>query len=353
VVLSVNAACSGYRPVPETDPRVRQEPHPLPGTGLTRLWHTRPIRGPSAPVALDSSTVYLGGGDRRVVAVDLETGRTRWSVRLTGPLVGGVIRGGDRIYAATDRPSGRVYALARASGSQVWDTRAGDIHAPLALIEDQLIALNRAGQVIALDAAAGTIRWRRAVPSTQVPPHSLGDGRVLITSHDSLYVLRLSDGRILERHPVPGTIVAPWAEHEGLLFAATGDSTIVALEQGTLAERWRVRLDAPLLTQPVLTDDTVFGVTRMGSVFRISWDPSPEITRLQETGWPATGAPALVGNWILAGGADGVLRAFRTSDGSESWRAALGRPFELAPVLLTDGDFLAIGGRGDLHRLRQ
>lgn len=303
-------------------------------------------------MAVDSTSVYIGGGDRKVVAVDLETGRTRWTVRLTGPLIGGVVRGGDRIYAATDRPSGRVYAFARVSGNQLWDTRTGDIHAPLALIEGQIIALNREGLAIALDAESGQVRWRRAVRSTRVPPLSLGDGRVLISSQDSLYVLRLGDGRILERRRAPGTIVAPWAEHDGLLIAATGDSTIVALEKGTLEERWRVRLDAPLLTQPALAGDTIFGVTRMGSVFRLAGEPQPEITRLQETGWPATGAPGLVGDWVLAGGADGVLRAFRTTDGSESWHAALGRPFELAPVLLANGDFLAIGGQGDLHRLR-
>jgi len=353
VLLSVNAACSSYRPVPELDPRVRQEPHPLPGTGLTRLWRAQPLRGPSAPVALDSASVYLGGGDRKVVAVDLETGQTRWTVRVTGPMAGGVLLGGDRIFAATDRPSGRVYAFARASGNQLWDTRTGDIHAPLALVEGTIIALSREGLAIALDAETGKVRWRRPVRSTAVPPVSLGDGRVLVSSQDSLFVLRLGDGRILDRRRAPGAIVAPWVEHDGVLFAGTGDSTIVALEMGTLDQRWMVRLDAPLLTRPALAGDTLFAVTRMGSVFRITGDSDPEITRLHDAGWPATGAPALVGDWILVGGADGALRAFLASDGSESWRASLGRPFELPPVLLAGGDFLAIGGRGDLHRLRQ
>lgn len=317
------------------------------------MWQSRPVRGPSAPVALDSTNVYLGGGDRKVVAVDLETGRTRWSVRVTGPLVGGVIRGGDRIFAATDRPAGSVHAFDRTSGNQVWDTRTGYIHAPLALVEGHIIALNRQGQAIALNAGTGAIQWRRAVPSTMVPAVSLGDGRILVSSHDSLYVLQLTDGRILDRRRAPGTIVSPWVEHDGLLLAATGDSIIAALEIGTLEERWRVRLDAPLLTTPAISGDTVFAVTRVGSVFRVTGGKTPEITRLQEAGWPATGAPALVGSWVVVGGADGALRAFSASDGHESWRASLGRPFEIAPVVIPGGDFLALGGRGDLHRLRQ
>lgn len=288
-----------------------------------------------------------------MVAVDLESGRTRWAVRLTGPLVGGVIRGGSRVYAATDRPAGGVHAFDRTSGNQKWHTRTGYIHAPLALVEGRIIALSREGEAIAINAETGAIHWRRAVPSTMVPAVPLGDGRILVSSHDSLYVLQLTDGRILERRRAPGTIVSPWVARDGLLLAATGDSIIAALEIGTLEERWRVRLDAPMLATPALSGDTVYGVTRIGSVFRITGDQTPEITRLQEAGWPATGAPARVGSWIVVGAADGSLHAFSASDGHECWRAALGRPFEIAPLLIPGGDFLALGGRGDLHRLRQ
>jgi len=47
-----------------------------------------------------------------------------------------------------------------------------------------------------------------------------------------------------------------------------------------------------------------------------------------------------------------MLRAFRLLDGSQEWTAMLGRPLELAPFLLGDSGFLAVGGRGDLHRMR-
>ena len=59
-LLSVNAGCAGYRPPP---------PPFDPGD----------VSRPSAPMAFDSLSAYVAGADRRIVAVDLMSGRTRWS----------------------------------------------------------------------------------------------------------------------------------------------------------------------------------------------------------------------------------------------------------------------------------
>jgi hypothetical protein len=79
---------------------------------------------------------------------------------------------------------------------------------------------------------------------------------------------------------------------------------------------------------------------------------NPEVTRLRDSPWAATGAVTLFGPWALIGGSEGLLRAFRLSDGHQEWAATLGRPLELAPLLLGDSGFLGLGGQGDLHRMR-
>jgi hypothetical protein len=67
--------------------------------------------------------------------------------------------------------------------------------------------------------------------------------------------------------------------------------------------------------------------------------------------WPVTTPVTIAGRQILLGGADGVIRALRI-DGTEVWRVRVWRPVELGPVPLSDG-LLALGGNGDLHRLRR
>lgn len=310
------------------------------------------MRGPSAPVAVDETNVYLGGSSRRVVAVDLASGKTRWSVRLAGPLVGGVLRQGEVIYAATDQPGGKVHALQAESGSEIWNRGTGYVQAPLTLAEDRIIVLNRRREVLALELGDGDIVWRRRLPSTLVPAFALGDGRILISSFDSVYALRVRDGAVLIRRPAPGPVASPWVRVGRDLVAGTGDSLLVALSPDSLTESWRVRLDAPLLVSPTSRGDTLYCVTRIGTVYRILPGSPPRVEELHGDAWPATGAPALLNQWLLVGGSDGILHAFRTEDGMEDWKVSLGRPLEIAPIPLPGGGFLALGGRGDLHRMR-
>lgn len=351
MLLSVNASCGGYRPVPDFDPGPVKQPSAVPGTPLTRLWRSRPIKGPSAPVAHDSVSVYLGGSDRRVVSVDLASGRTRWTRRVHGPLVGGVLLAGAVVYAASDRP-GKVYALQAVSGNELWSTTSGSVEAPLALVNKRLIVLTRDQRILAIDPATGRVLWRRTLPSQQIAPLTLGENEVLVSSYDSLYRVRVSDGAVTLRVRAPGALVSPWVQLGGQLVAGTGDSLVVAVDPDSLRTVWQARLDGPLLTSPAIAGDTLYCVTQFGSLYRIVPGAQPEVTKLGSNRWAATGTPAVIGGWILIGGSDGALRAFRLEDGAEGWRTTLGRPLELAPLPLGDREFLALGGRGDLHRMR-
>lgn len=309
------------------------------------------MRGPSAPVASDSTNAYLGGSDRRVVAVDLSSGKTRWAVRVPGPLVGGVIENGDVIYAATDQPGGKVYALRKESGRQEWATNTGYVDTPMALTDGHLAVVNRKGQMMAIQISNGRLAWKKRIPSNRVAPVVLDSGIVMVTSYDSLYRIRIKDGQVELRRKAPGVVASPWITMGGLLVAGTGDSTLVAVSPDSLRETWRVHLDAPLLVSPATQGDTIYCVTRVGSIYRVEPGPEPVVNQIHSPGWPATGTPTLVGPWVLVGGADGALYGFDRENGVEAWKVVLGRPFELPVYLLYDGSFLAVGGRGDLHRI--
>jgi outer membrane protein assembly factor BamB len=135
-----------------------------------------------------------------------------------------------------------------------------------------------------------------------------------------------------------------------LLVAGTTDSQVVALDPATLATRWGVKVDAPVLDAPAAKGDTLYVATRRGTLYRIA---SPEPRRAEavvELDWPVTTPVTIVDGQILLGGADGLLRAL-SPKGVELWRVQLWRPVELGPVALDDG-IIAIGGAGDLHRYR-
>jgi outer membrane protein assembly factor BamB len=342
---SVNAACVNFRPPPKPIAASAA------GDAPTRLWTARAGRRLTGNVEVEGNTLYGGGMDRKVHAVDLVSGDVRWSTRLSGMIIGGVLLSGDTVFVASSRPDGRIHALHTADGKKIWRVSADPIAAPLALIGGTLVAETQRGHVLALEPATGKIRWRRRVGVARGPAIPAGAGSILISTTDSLFRLSVGDGKITHRAASPGTIVATWLPHGGALVAGTADSQVVSIRPTDLHRNWTVAVDAPVLGAPAALGDTLFVATRIGGLYRIDPDAEAKAERVASLEWPVTAPVTIMGGQILLGGADGTIRALRP-DGSEIWRVRVWRPVELGPIPLADG-LLAIGGNGDLHRYRR
>ena len=300
---------------------------------------------------IQHGVLYGGGMDRKVYAIDLARGQVRWSTRLPGMVVGGVLLSGDTVYAASSRPEGRIYALRRDTGKQIWRVSTDPIGAPLAMIEGVLIAETQRGRILALDPATGKLRWQRRLGVARVPATAAGTGGVVVATTDSLFRLALADGKITHKAASPGTFVSRWLVHKGALIGGTTDSQVVSIRPKDLHRNWALQVNAPVLGSPAALGDTLFLASRIGTVYRIELDTTPSADPIASLEWPITAPVTVLQRQILLGGADGMIRALRP-DGSEIWRIQIWRPVELGPLPLSDG-LLAIGGNGDLHRYRQ
>ena len=353
LLMSVNAGCGpAFRPVPNFIPGDVEAPEPIEGTPLTLLWRNRPFRGPSAPIAHDDTIAFLGGSDRKVVALDLASGRKRWSHRLSGPLLGGVLFDGTTVYAATSRPDGKVRAFDPRSGNKLWETKTGYVEAPLALVGTTVVVLTQTRGAYGLGSGSGKILWHLPLGSSAIPPVPLPSGEVMITSHDSLFRMQARDGHVLVRRVAPGAVIGPWVEYPGVLIAATGDSLLVAIHPDSLDLAWKVQLDGPLLGPPDVVGDTAYAVTQPGSLYRVLLTEPVRAEKLGDPTWPPTAAATRFGDVVLLGGSDGKVRAVHPETGSPQWELQIGRPVALPPVRLSDGTALLIGGRGDIWRIR-
>jgi outer membrane protein assembly factor BamB len=344
---TVNAGCAGYRPPPPAP----LQGETVSGQGPTQVWATRAGRRLTGRVVLTDGHLYGAGVDRKVYAVDLETGQVSWTSRLSGLVAGGVLVSGDTVFAASSRPEGRVYALDRATGRRIWRAKTGPVGAPLALVGRTLLVPAQRGQLLGLDPADGSRQWRIRMGMARIAPVSVGGGAVVVATVDSIYRITAADGAVTHRVRTPGTIVSPWIVHRGLLIAGTTDSQVVALSPADLLTRWSAAVDAPVLGSPAAIGDTLYVASRRGTLFRLPPGDSPVPQRVVELEWPVTAAVTVVDGNLLLGGADGTLRALRPN-GTEAWRIQLWRPVELSPLALNDG-MIAIGGNGDLHRYRE
>jgi len=342
---SVNAACVNFRPPPAPIAASAA------GDAPTQVWTTRVGRRLTGTVEARDSTMYGGGADRKVYAVNLQSGEVRWSARLPGMIAGGVLLSGDTVYAASSRPEGRVVALRRDNGKQIWRTSTDPIAAPLSVVDGVLIAQTQRGGILALEPSSGKIRWHRRLGAGRVRAVPAGDGSVLIATTDSLFRLSLDEGRVTHRTVSPGTILAPWLSHGGMLVAGTADSLVISIRPTDLRLNWSLQVDAPVLSSAAAMGDTLFATSRIGTLYRIVTASEPTAEPIATLGWPVTAPVAILNRQIVLGGADGMIRALRP-DGSEIWRLRVWRPVEVSPLALPDG-LLAIGGNGDIHRYRR
>ncbi len=345
VVMSVNAGCVNFRPPPA--PIASS----VAGDAPTPVWTVHAGRRLTGQVEVEDNTLYGGGVDRKVYAVDLTRGEVRWSSRLPGLIAGGVLLSGDTLFAASSRPEGRVYALQRQTGKQIWKTSTGPISAPLAMVNGTLIGQTQEGRVLGLEPRTGKIRWQRRVGVARVAAAPGGNQEVLVATTDSLFRLAVSDGKVVQRAGSPGTVLSAWLDHGGNLIAGTSDSQVVSIRPDNLQHNWSVRVDAPVLATPAAMGDTLFLASRMGTVYRINPGGEPRAQQIARLQWPVTAPVTVIDGQVLLGGADGTLRSLRTN-GQEIWRVRIWQPVELGPVQMGDG-LVAIGGNGDLHRYRR
>jgi outer membrane protein assembly factor BamB len=343
VVLGVvNAACAYNRPVPE-EPLSAAGGPPAP---LTEKWFLRANRGMTLPLAQKEGWLYGIGIDRRLIAIDLERGRTAWAYRMDGPSLSGALIRNDTIIAGSERPGGEVVAIAAQTGRIGWKRRIGYVGAPLTLNGDVVVAQTRTRGSFGLDAGTGRVKWRLPLTgrSTVLPG---GEGSGLIATLDSIYRFGFADGRVTVRAEAPGTLAADWVPSALGVVAGTGEGELLLIEPGTLRPKWRVRLDGPVLVSPAVRGDTAWVATQPNTLWRIDL-ATGDTTRLFKHSHPVTAPPFSWNGTLLIGDARGILSAYGAT-GEVAWRLAVGRPIDVAPIEVA-GDLVVFGGRGDVRR---
>lgn len=332
-----------FRPAPADIPPAAA------GDAPTESWTVDGGRGATPPMLVQGNRAYLAGTDRQVRAIDIETGREIWHRRLTGTILGGVLLHDSMLFVATSRPDGKIHALDVHTGRSRWRASAGDIATPLAIAGGAIAGINRRGELVALELTTGRHRWRRRIGISRLAPLPTPDG-FLVAVGDSVLEVGSTEGRKLSQHRMPSGIIA-WQQAQGMLLAATADSALLALDPVTLGVGWRADLDGPVLGPAGVRGDTVWAVTRRGTLYEITPGDAPAPRRVTGFDAPITTGVAPIADLLVVGGADGVLRGI-ARDGRVAWRVNLSWNITVDPVPVPGG-FLAAGGDGDLHRFTE
>jgi outer membrane protein assembly factor BamB len=288
------------------------------------------------PATVAGTTILAGNMTNRggLFAVDMATGKLKWSSRPTGTSSGnpGVSTAPAVSGEVVIVPMGNMLmALSLATGKELWRGPATEQGAAVAAGGGIAFVLGADNNFYALDAATGREKWK------------VGFAR--FSSCESVPVVR--DGAVYVSR---GVLVTPANE----IHPASYYRYLVALDANTGEERWRypsspVGNNGVCYTQPIVTADTFYGVEgpRLYAVNtangRERWAPL-EVRRPVEGRERAVRVFGLVdAGAVLIGLTKNVLIAFDKASGRTAWEVP-GQYRENSPSTAVAGNVLYFQG---------
>jgi outer membrane protein assembly factor BamB len=240
-------------------------------------WLTRGKAASSPAIGADGS-VYIGGTDWKVYALDGATGAVKWEFLTGGPVASSPAIGPDgTVYVGSD--DFYIYALDGVSGTKKWEFETlGMVQSSPAIAADGTIYVGSgergfAGdhRLYALDAATGSLKWSFEASGPVRSSPAIGkDGTVYFGSDGS---------RVYALHGSAALAVSPWPKYRHDQFnrasvQAAGPPVLLS----TVTERWmvegmrgnlqlRVASSPPLYYQWMVDGQPIQGATNVSLPF--------------------------------------------------------------------------------------
>lgn len=204
----------------------------------------------STPAAAEN-TIVLVTDNGYAVALDSETGKELWAVRIGSTNRSSPTIEGDTVYLSGGE-DGKIYALELKSGSIKWTALVGSnaiYESPIYLDGTLYVAsdLSDDAKLSALNAETGEKIWSVPLGAPTYFGPSAGEGLLFIGSYDNqkLRALSIEDGsEVWSTTLVNEGIASKPVYHQGTLYVAgtnfnTEGGTLYALDAKTGDEKWR------------------------------------------------------------------------------------------------------------------
>ena len=305
-------------------------------------------------VIVVGQVVYVVSTDGTLHAIDLDTGRQRWSASIGAEAHGGLevadglvivgaqdgahafalsdgqaawtagatgaVRGAPAIVghaAIFDSDEGLATAIDTRTGAVVWSQKLGAPDDTSVAAADGLAIFGlQDGTVVALSIADGDERWRAATgDGARIGTPAIAEGRVYAASLDDngpgthhITALDLATGKMLWQFASPGDTPAYTpAIADGRAITEGEDGSVTALDAATGAVLWQTKAPGLVEVVPAIADGVVYGASNGGFAFALDAATGAERWRLPIKGVPY--GAAVTSGLILLGSNIGTLVA--------------------------------------------
>lgn len=342
-----------------------------PSVGVEPLWSTRVGNGQGdlfrrlAP-ALDGNTLYVASADGTVMAIDRDSGQTRWRQRTDQQISGGV--GASQGMVLFGTRDARVFALSQDDGSLLWEAGVSSEVQSAPRTDGQVVALQTVdGNLIALDASDGEQRW---IYETSVPPLTLR-GTSSPAMNGNLVVAGFSNGMLAAVDAGNGLlqweqrVAVPQGSYDlervididgnlllngGIIYAASYQGNVLGLDTRSGQIVWGQEASSYLGLATGLGN--VYYVDDFSHVIALARNDVSQVWENDALRLRQLTAPATTGNYLAVADFEGYVHVLSQIDGSMAGRARVDRNGVRAPVLARGGVLYVYGNSGRLQALR-
>ncbi len=353
-----------------------QPPTPLakdftPTVQVTRLWRARVGDGAGLsgvrlrPTVVDG-VLYADSTDGKLAAFDATSGKTLWTKssrthgwfgwgdkkRTDAMYAGGPVVSGDLLVVGT--LDGHVYGVDAKDGSPRWeaDLDTQVLTSPVIVGKD-VVARGSNGRIYSLDAATGERQWvydQGSVPLLSVRgngPLLIANGVVFFGSDDGMLVaVRLDNGtKLWELRLSSGegrTEIDRLGDADGsilldgnTLFGTAYHGTLVAVDGPSGRPMWSHAFSS--YTSLAIKYNSIFGVDDQSQIWAFDKTGGADMWKNASLRYRWLTGPAVQGNYVVVGDAEGYVHWLQTGDGALAARERLSKKaIRAQPLVVND-----------------
>lgn len=335
--------------------------------------------------AIHGGTAYIGSEDKKLYAIDTESGEQKWKFKTEGAVHSSPAYFQDVVYFGSF--DGHYYAVDARTGKEKWRFKTGgekwmggkgywgmkpaDKHmndlwqyylsSPILDAKEQGLTLffgSSDGHLYALNAETGELKWKYKTEGVIHTSPALYNGKVYFGSWDTyMYALDAASGKEIwkfktgDKLGMSGIQSSPAIE-EGKVYFGARDGFFYALNAETGDVQWQYNAEGSWILSTAGIKDGVLYVGTSDSHLLLALDAQSgeERFRLKANGYIFS-SPAIVGNTAFFGDLSGQLFSVDLLKGkSQDTFQTDGRQKEGPKILTAEGDlsFMKLAAGKDL-----
>jgi outer membrane protein assembly factor BamB len=305
----------------------------------------------SSPV-IQNKTLYFGGDDGNIYAVDSENGQQIWKRETGGPVASTPAVADGIVYATSY--DGKLYTLNAETGAVRWKfSTAGerrfeakgihgfkpkdqtiadpfDVYLSSPVVAQSTVYFGSGdGNLYAVDATSGELRWKFKTGDVVHSSPAFANGTLFFGSWDSyFYAVDAATGKEKWRfHGGEDALIhnqvgfqSSAAVVDGVVYVGCRDSNLYALDASTGKEKWRVFNELSwVITSPAVVQGKVFYATSDSSLYHVVDAATGKPILRQQSKSYMFSSPTVVGDVVLIGVMNGTLEARDLKTGELLW----------------------------------